>query len=476
MRQAPVSHHIRLQLLKLLHTEYARLNTELKKDASKHEARLVLSDQELIKRALDEEQKIAVAKAAVYSSVMKHRVMYYRRLTAADWKKEREKETPSGNKRARDDAADGPQKLHTDLTPAEEVKLLQQFITPIESLSQHGYVPAVPSEEVVKKAKEGQVAGQGWEKCDRCQQRFQVFPGRREGDGALTSGGSCTFHWGKAYVPARVPGETKWRDKRYQCCGEDVGDSTGCYSRDHHVFKVSAPGSLASILNFAQTPENPSVPADRAISFDCEMGYTVLGLELIRLTVVSWPLGEKLLDVLVRPMGEILDLNSRYSGVWPEDLARAKPWSADAHLGTRAEQPETGSEDGEVPKMPLPIVSSPEAAREIFFSLISPSTPLIGHGLENDLNSVRIVHPTLIDTILLYPHRKGLPCRYGLKTLMSSHLGIKIQQETGPKVTGHDSAEDARAAGDLVRLKVVQEYKTRLSSGWKVENGRLVAP
>lgn len=475
LRQAPVSHDIRLKLLKLLHAEYARLNLILKKDASRDETKLVLSDQELIKRALDEEQKIAVGKSAVYSSVMKHRVMHYRRLGAADWKKEREKEMPSGGKPTRE-TADGPKKLQTDLAPAEEVKLLQQFITPIDSLSEHGYVSAVPSEESVKKAKEGQEAGQGWEKCDRCQQRFQVFPGRREGDGALTSGGTCTFHWGKPYVPTKAPGETKWRSKRYQCCGEDVGESSGCYTRDHHVFKVSGVGTLASILNYAQTPDNPSVPADRAVSFDCEMGYTVLGLELIRLTVVSWPLGEKLLDVLVRPMGEILDLNSRYSGVWPDDLARAKPWPVAVDSEVVEEHPDTGSEDGEVLKKPLPIVSSPEAAREIFFSFISPSTPLIGHGLENDLNSVRIVHPTVIDTVLLYPHRGGLPYRYGLKTLMSTHLNIKIQQETGPKVTGHDSAEDARAAGDLVRLKVVEEYKKRMLTGWKVEKGQFIAP
>lgn len=474
LRKAPAAHDIRLKLLKLLHTEYARLNSELKKDASDDESKLVLSDQGLIKRALDEEQKVAITKSAVYSNVMKNRVLHYRRMSTADWKKEREKEAPAGSKRARE-TTDGPKKLHTDLTPAEEVKLLKEFITPVEGLAAHGYVSSVPSEESIKKAKEGQEAGQGWEKCDRCQQRFQVFPGRREGDGALTSGGTCTFHWGKPYVPTKAPGDTKWRTKRYQCCGEDVGDSTGCYSRDHHVFKVSNGETLASILNYAETPENPSVPADRAVSFDCEMGYTVYGLELIRLTVVSWPLGEALLDVLVRPQGEILDLNSRYSGVWPEDLARAKPWPIAPDSEAVKEQPESGSEDGEVLKKALPIVSSPEAAREIFFSLISPTTPLIGHGLENDLNAVRIIHPTIIDTVLLYPHRAGLPYRHGLKTLMSTHLNVKIQQETGPKVTGHDSAEDAKAAGDLVRLKVVEEYKKRLLTGWKVENGQLVA-
>jgi hypothetical protein len=206
------------------------------------------------------------------------------------------------------------------------------------------------------------------------------------------------------------------------------------------------------------------------------MGYTVFGLELIRLTAVSWPSGEELLDILVHPLGEILDLNSRFSGVWPEDLARAKPWSDATEIQTVKSGLESGSEDGEVRKKELPVVSSPEVARDLLFSLISPSTPLIGHGLENDLNAIRVVHPSLIDTVLLYPHKAGLPYRNGLKMLMSTQLGVKIQQETGSKVVGHDSAEDARAAGQLVRLKVMEEWKRLKLAGWKVEKGEFVPP
>jgi hypothetical protein len=209
------------------------------------------------------------------------------------------------------------------------------------------------------------------------------------------------------------------------------------------------------------------------------MGYTVNGVELIRLTAVSWPAGETLLDVLVRPIGEILDLNSRFSGVWPSDMARATPWNESypppAGLGDAAPE-ETGSEDGQVAKKVLPIVPSPDAARTLLFSLLAPSTPLIGHGLENDLNATRIVHPALVDTILLYPHKAGLPARMSLKYLMSHHLNREIQQEVGPKMLGHDSAEDAKAAGDLAKLRVVEEWKKMQRMGWKVVESALVAP
>jgi hypothetical protein len=210
------------------------------------------------------------------------------------------------------------------------------------------------------------------------------------------------------------------------------------------------------------------------------MGYTVYGMELIRLTATSWPSGEEVLDVLVKPMGEILDLNSRFSGVWPEDMATAKPWSpGDDLVPKKSDKGEPGmnGEIKSVVKSDIKIVSSPAAARDLLFSLLSPSTPLIGHGLENDLNAVRIIHPTLVDTIILYPHKGGLPFRYGLKHLMATQLNKKIQRDgVGNEVLGHDSAEDARAAGELARLKVMKKWKDMQWEGWKVEGDKIMQP
>jgi hypothetical protein len=480
LKSSPASHETRFKLLKLLHQEFTRLNTELKKDANNEEQKLLLTAQDLIVRALDEEQKLAIEKAAVYANVMKNKVMQYKRMGVAQWKEERSKEIQAANKKRRgEDASDEPKKIETGLDRTQEVQLLSRILTPIDDLTKHGYVPNVPSEEDIEKARQGLEMSKGWEKCDRCQQRFQVFPGRREEDGALTSQGKCNFHWGKTYVPLKTPGDKARVPKRYLCCNQEVGESAGCFAHDHHVYKVTDAKRLALLLNFAETPENPLAPADRAVCFDCEMCYTVHGLELVRLTATSWPTGQELLDVLVHPVGEILDLNSRFSGVWPEDMAQAEPWSADDPWPvTKDNTAGAGSEDGELrsSKKKLKIVSSPEVARDLLFSLISPTTPLIGHGLENDLNAVRIVHPTLVDTVLLFKHKLGLPYRYGLKHLMSTHLNRKIQQETGPNVVGHDSAEDARAAGELVRLKIMDEWKSMQLQGWKVVDGEITPP
>ena len=107
--------------------------------------------------------------------------------------------------------------------------------------------------------------------------------------------------------------------------------------------------------NFEETPPNPAAPTSRAVCFDCEMCYTVKGMEVIRLTATSWPDGAELVDILVQPMGEILDLNSKYSGLWPEDLVNAMPYSPNTNAPP--------SEQGE--RKRLMMVPSPVEARRI---------------------------------------------------------------------------------------------------------------
>ncbi|OAA56844.1 Ribonuclease H-like protein [Cordyceps fumosorosea ARSEF 2679] len=483
LKESPATHELRLKLSKMLHTEYKRLNDKVRQDSDIAHHRLILSDQAMIKRVLDEEEAVAIEKKAVYSNVMKNTVMKYKRFRLADWIKEREKEMPASKKRQRDVMEGNVVIVQTGLTSAQEVQLLHRLRTPIDDLGEYGYTPETPSDEAIAKSKDGLAAAHGWEQCDRCNQRFEVFAGRREGDGALASGGACNFHWGKTYFPEKSSTSERGKQaKHYLCCSEQVGDSVGCISHPNHVFKVSDSKRLAVLLNFMATPENAAVPADRAVCFDCEMGYTVHGMELIRLTATSWPDGAEILDVLVRPFGEILDLNSRFSGVWPNDIALAEAWHPGDPLVPPPEGSVTGStyvsgsEDAQVSRRKLKIVPSPAVARDLLFSLIAPSTPLIGHGLENDLNAVRVIHPTLIDTVLTFPHKNGLPYRQGLKQLMSTHLNRQIQVQHGPKMEGHDSAEDARAAGELVRFRVAKEWADMKRRGWKVVDGELVAP
>jgi RNA exonuclease 1 len=141
-------------------------------------------------------------------------------------------------------------------------------------------------------------------------------------------------------------------------------------------------------------------------------------------------------------------------------MAEALPWSA----------------SGQDTNGKLRIVDSPAAARALLFSYLSPTTPLIGHGLENDLNATRMIHPTIIDTALLFPHKAGLPYRNGLKMLMHTHLNRHIQVVVDGKMDGHDSKEDANAAGDLVRFALAKEWSKMQMYGWLVKDGEFRPP
>ncbi|KAN0112713.1 hypothetical protein V8E51_005664 [Hyaloscypha variabilis] len=467
-RGAPASHDMRYRLLRALHEQLTRLNSELEKDANDSEENFVLSEQAVITMCLDIEEEAADS-PAIYSNLVKNKILLYKRMTVKQWVEERGKEVAKLKALEAASISDTPitttpelpKPVETGLDIHEELTLLHRLYTPIAGLSKHGYVTEIPTEKDIESAKQGIEMAKGWEVCDRCKTRFQVFPGRREEDGALASGGKCTYHFGKPYFQERSPNEPKAkRIKKYRCCGESMGDSAGCTYAENHVFKISEVKRLAAILNFEKTPENVEKVSDRPVCIDGEMGYTVYGLELIRLTATSWPNGEPLFDVLVRPLGPILDLNSRYSGVWPKHMAEALPWSA----------------SGEDANGTLRIVESPAAARALLFSYLSPATPLIGHGLENDLNATRVIHPIIIDTALLFPHKAGLPYRNGLKMLMQTHLNRHIQVVVDGKMDGHDSKEDANAAGDLVRFALAKEWSKMQMYGWVVKDGEFKPP
>ncbi|KAL9039050.1 MAG: hypothetical protein Q9214_005033 [Letrouitia sp. 1 TL-2023] len=458
----PESHPIRLKLIKMLHEQLVRLNEETGRSQDLSNKDLILSEHELITEALDEEEAMAKKSPAVYSNVIKSRIMVLKKMKVEDWKVLRTQKLQSAkiDTTVRDEAS-APKLIETDLTTSEEIAFLSRLVASQQDRRRYSYVLAAPTEKELEQAKKGVEAALGWEQCDRCQMRFQVFPGRREEDGALTSGGKCTYHWTKPRRPDMVKGQTKAREPMYACCNERLGQSSGCTKADSHVFKISDPKRLALVMPFEPTPDQSNYDTLGGVSFDCEMGYTTLGMELIRLTALSWPDERELLDILVRPKGEILDLNSRYSGVWLEDYARAISYKANVPESNAAVPPT------------LRLAESPEAARGLLFKLLTPSTPLIGHALENDLNATRILHPTIVDTCILFPHPRGVPLRWGLKALMKSQLHRDIQMG-GEQ--GHDPREDARSAGELVRFKIGQSWKKMKREGWTISGKEFYPP
>jgi hypothetical protein len=142
---------------------------------------------------------------------------------------------------------------------------------------------------------------------------------------------------------------------------------------------------------------------------------------LARLTITDGT-GAVLADVLVKPPREVTDHLTRWSGITAESLAGA--------------------------------TATFEEARLTFLRLVRAHHVLVGHSLENDLKALKVRHPRIMDTGLLFPHPRGGTYRSSLKYLAQKHLsadvGASFQQGEG----GHDSVQDARVALHLARLKL----------------------
>ena len=475
----PAGHDKRRLYVSKLHENLVRLNELVSKSKDASHKQFALGDNDLKLLALDEELGVALEYPKVYGNVIKNRLVAYSRMSLDDWLETRRSVLhPTEPEKPKSEDPFPPYK--STLTPEEEFLVLPRLVAHQSPLVHHGYVPSPISEEEIIKAHQKAITADNWEVCELCNSRFQVFPDRRESDGALTTSGPCVHHPVRPqFLPKDPTDKTKGHHgRKHACCGQFEG-TPGCKTIESHVFVVKQTARLASILPFEETPavdetkDDSAVQKPSALAFDCEMCYTVHGLELIRLTATEWQTSNELLDVLVRPLGAILDLNSRFSGVWPEDLENAEPYD-----GIIPPPPRT-SEDKE---KPLRIVPSPQAARKLLLSLLTPKTPVMGHALENDLNTVRLIHPTIVDTALLFPHVKGLPRRRPLREIAKKYLDWQIQTagKTGASKRsnegGHDSKEDARAAGELVRVAVDKEWKKLKGLGWEIKDGKLLPP
>ncbi|KAF2102740.1 hypothetical protein NA57DRAFT_63573 [Rhizodiscina lignyota] len=466
---APAQHGLRMTYLKALLEAVKELNQEVSRDEDPKVRSLSMTESELIRYVMDEEERLARENPSIYGNQIKLQIVKAKRMSVTEWVQTR---TQSNKPEEHKPEKPTTKSLDTGLTPTQELFMVKGLVTPREGLVAGGYIMEAPSQEDIAAAQEADLVSP-WRTCDRCGTHFQVFPERRE-DGALTSGGACTHHWGKLIHPQKKKTDhiEGHKEPLFSCC-QTASGSTGCTTAPTHVFKKSGPKGLAAVLPFEATPPNPNAGPQDPVCFDCEMAYTCYGLELIRVTAVTWPQGALLLDVLVRPLGQILDFNSRFSGVFPDHFLNAEEFDISAWVAKRAAERDTDVSSDQNTEESLKIVASPAVARSVLTSMISPDTPLIGHGLENDLNAIRLIHPTIVDTVFLFPHPRGLPYRNALRNLTSQHLGRSIQVAGA---AGHDSLEDAKATGDLVRFKVKKDWSWMQQKGWTLEDGQFIQP
>lgn len=190
--------------------------------------------------------------------------------------------------------------------------------------------------------------------CDRCRQDYLIKAVLDKEDMD-----ACVYHPNRIRM-MKVDG---LKEKVYACCEDPLG-SLGC-TRGPHVYKDEETAVLHQKIPYVRAPPPTSAnKRQRLVALDCEMGYTTAGMELIRLTAVDEDM-KVLVDELVLPYNMIVDLNSHYSGI---TTLKGVKFDLD---GLRKE----------------------------LFKHIDQDTIIVGHGLENDLNALRIVHTNVIDTV-----------------------------------------------------------------------------
>jgi len=252
-------------------------------------------------------------------------------------------------------------------------------------------------------------AGAAVRQCLRCNKMYDVGE-----DGAQKVADECSYHWRKTYV--------RRGQEKHGCC-DQVSPAVACCLGDYHVSNNFDPDHLAGYMATLDKPE-PLDGNHGAFALDCEMCYTTMGCELTRITVID-EAGNTVYETLVLPDNPIIDYNTRFSGITDKDMQGVETTIRDVQA--------------------------------VLLNLFSSKTILIGHSLESDFKALKLIHNTVVDTSVVFPHRLGPPRKQALRALAQDHLSRLIQNDVG----GHDSAEDAVTCMDLMLFRLKEDAKLR---------------
>ncbi|XP_071537927.1 uncharacterized protein Rexo5 isoform X1 [Panulirus ornatus] len=151
---------------------------------------------------------------------------------------------------------------------------------------------------------------------------------------------------------------------------------------------------------------------------DCEMCITcIFQLEITSVSVVNEKM-ELVYHTLVKPVNRIVNYLTKFSGITERKLK---------DVTTRLE----------------------DVQRDLR-ELLPPDAILVGHSLDSDLKALKLMHPYVIDSSLVFNLTHVRRIRSSLKHLAKMFLGEDIQNGQD----GHDPTEDAGASLKLIQLKL----------------------
>ncbi|KAJ8418963.1 hypothetical protein AAFF_G00004620 [Aldrovandia affinis] len=305
--------------------------------------------------------------------------------------------------------------LEEKLTGATLYRKLQEYLMTEEQLQEHSYPRPHPERSgraIVYNVPEKKNVDPFAKVCCRCGAEYKIAA-----NGNCVRKEECSHHWGRL---RRYKVSGGW-ETQYSCCSGAVG-SPGCQVCKQHV----QDGRKEALDSYVTTFDK-LLPLDGnagVYALDCEMCYTKLGLELTRVTVINSEL-KVIYDTFVKPESKVVDYNTRFSGVTEEDLEGTTITLRDVQA--------------------------------VLLSMFSAESILIGHSLESDLFALKLIHSTVVDTAIVFPHRLGLPYKRALRNLMADYLKRIIQDN----VEGHDSSEDASACMELMMWKIREDAKVK---------------